>query len=340
VTIHGTVPVSSYTQYANALYYVEAGTYGGYRFREGYYRNNRNAGGSPVGSGDGGNGGNNGGGGGGNTPKPVTVVGGSGTAQSPYQLEEFVVRAQVPATKYTYYGAGLYLLQAGTYAGNAYPAGYYRDHSAVEDNDRKAGSTFPSKNVIDFTKNPCIKDIITKLFGSKSNLFSDILNKTFGNDSDAELDIRFAENTLTGTTDGKTSGTQYSYDIFLNEVMMARNSSKQYITSTMIHELLHAYMDYESRVKKNPIFLGKSESQQHEYMAVNYVDDMRDIIIALYPDFNVDEAEALAWGGLEGTAAYQTQVVAAGKETFKNNVNLREKNVTGNNNWHGKPCGN
>ena len=126
--------------------------------------------------------------------------------------------------------------------------------------------------------------------------------------------------------------------MYLNEVMMARNSSKQYITATIIHELLHAYMDYETRVKKNPTFLNKDESQQHEYMAANYVDDMRDIITALYPDFSVNEAEALAWGGLEGTAAYQTQVVAAGKETFKNEVNLREKNVTGTNNWRGKPC--
>jgi|GEM_PF-1520655 len=350
LTVRATVPANRYQELANGLFYVQPGTYSNFYFPVGYYR-------APQGGGGGGGGGGSSPGDNAPPPLPNTVENAT-LPVSPHDGQVFTYLDSQGKLVTLVYNKALnsWVLPGVTVKGTppANPAVntyYYYQDLVTQKREvyvwtgtrwvtpvAKATSLFPSKNVIDFTKNPCIKDILTKLFATKSNIFSDILNKTFGNNSDAELDIRFAENTLTGTTDGKTSGTQYSYDMYLNEVMMARNSSKQYITATIIHELLHAYMDYETRVKKNPTFLNKDESQQHEYMAANYVDDMRDIITALYPDFSVNEAEALAWGGLEGTAAYQTQVVAAGKETFKNEVNLREKNVTGTNNWRGKPC--
>ncbi len=197
---------------------------------------------------------------------------------------------------------------------------------------------FPSVNVKDATDNPCIHNIVQKLFASKNNIFSTILNTTFGNNSNGAIFFSYAEGTLPGSTDGYTNPTTNRFDIDLNKLMIVRNSSQEYIAATIIHELLHAYLGYNKINGKSPGISPVDEVAQHEYIAGQYVDDMRDMIITLFPNFSPEEAEALAWGGLEGTQNYINQVTNKGKEQYKSQVNDREKNVNASNSWHGKPC--
>ena len=190
------------------------------------------------------------------------------------------------------------------------------------------------KNVSDETKNPCIAAILKKLVASQNNIFSDILNKTFGNKSKALLKLYFdagltSENALT-----EPQGNQKQYiNIVLNPKMTAQGASQESFAATIIHEMLHAYWYYEKYHNNNKTV----PQDDHEYMATNHVGTMKDMLMAMFPNLSASDAEALAWGGLEKTAAYKTQVIDKGKNNAVQTVNDRE-NGHGGLKPNGTPC--
>lgn len=95
-----------------------------------------------------------------------------------------------------------------------------------------------------------------------------------------------------------TSATASTIIIKLNECAI-NNASQEYVAATLFHELLHAFFTTQGRM---------SQLQEHESMATAYADALRSTLKEYFPNLSDNEALALAWGGLEGTVAWQNKV--------------------------------
>lgn len=92
------------------------------------------------------------------------------------------------------------------------------------------------------------------------------------------------------------SGGVKDENIILNISTLINNSagpvSEQYIASTIIHEIIHAY------INNNPTIFNASPSQ-HLTMLQNYIPTMATALISFYPDLSLADAVSLSLGGLE-----------------------------------------
>ncbi|POY35117.1 hypothetical protein C3K47_17100 [Solitalea longa] len=90
-----------------------------------------------------------------------------------------------------------------------------------------------------------------------------------------------------------------TYMIELNGNVLP-NASKEMIATTIIHEALHAYMDYSGI---NNYF------NDHDSMGAAYVDEMANALKELFPTLSYSDATALAWGGLHESMAWSQLVM-------------------------------
>jgi len=189
-------------------------------------------------------------------------------------------------------------------------------------------STGLPANVKDQAKNDCLSKILYWLSTrSTSNVFANMLQTSFGKNSQATLSVytyssfasKWGQEEANAvikktTTDAITyQPSKITIDIVVSDLLFQWESSQEYTLVTLAHELVHAHLDYQIRT------LGRTglpvgEAAQHEYMATHYVNELANLIRAYNVNFTTDEALALAWGGLEKTAAYKTQVVDKGKK--------------------------
>ncbi|WP_293784865.1 SprT-like domain-containing protein [uncultured Pedobacter sp.] len=107
---------------------------------------------------------------------------------------------------------------------------------------------------------------------------------------------------------GKTTGYNYNAGIFtcsiiLNESALS-NAIQEYTVATIIHESLHAYLQYKAG---NTLQHG----QNHEEISKDYIVPFVNIMKSIYPDLDLKDATALAWGGVQGTSLWN--------ESYKNN---------------------
>ena len=149
------------------------------------------------------------------------------------------------------------------------------------------------------------------------NSISNIINQVFENDE--FVDLNFYESAdFDATTYGDTQvSPQISGDteriianVTLN-VTLLPNASQEFIVSTIIHEVLHAYLDY---TRDRDLF------NDHEEMANECVERMAIALKNLFPKLSKSDAEALAWGGLEEAQAWKTMLI---DEPIKANAILK-----------------
>jgi uncharacterized membrane protein YgcG len=90
-----------------------------------------------------------------------------------------------------------------------------------------------------------------------------------------------------------------SVTITLNTNMLA-NASKEYIAASILHEVMHAYLNG----------LGPTnESWSHEEMAEIYFEDVHSALQNMFQNtMSQEDAEALTWGGLEETLGYEYDI--------------------------------
>ena len=81
----------------------------------------------------------------------------------------------------------------------------------------------------------------------------------------------------------------YNETIQLN-LSLIKGSSKEFATIIMVHEILHAYMNYNNQFRYLQL-------QQHQEMAEKYVADMKGFVQQLYP-INDPDAYAIILNGL------------------------------------------
>lgn len=162
---------------------------------------------------------------------------------------------------------------------------------------------------------PCIKNAAQNAVSADfANEITNLINEIFQEKEDYRLEIEsydLGDNSLDGFHTFSTASSNNSYGTFsvvINSIL--ENSSKEYITATIFHEFLHAYLGY--------LNLGNflSESQEHEEMAVEYIGVLSKILVERYGVRKTD-AMALAWGGLQGTQSYSKK-----SSTEKNDIGL------------------
>ncbi|RZK36603.1 MAG: hypothetical protein EOO90_27055 [Pedobacter sp.] len=161
----------------------------------------------------------------------------------------------------------------------------------------------PPKEILDSVKNPCLKAQTSLALNAKTTIRT-MLNNIFGGTVKFEdLDLIIKDTTsLASDIDAqmrRLSGIEY--EISLNQNKLP-NASKEYIVSTIYHEILHAFM--ESKLAKGSD--GKYIIDQHQQMATDYVILMTEALQIAFPGLSNNEAWALSWGGLEKTPFYTT----------------------------------
>ena len=186
----------------------------------------------------------------------------------------------------------------------------------------------PLKEIKDSVQNQCIKTQLNLALNAKTTI-KEMLDNTFGGTVQFEdLDLIFRDPTnLADTTDGemqRLSGIEY--EIRLNQNILL-NSSKEYILSTIYHEILHAYLESKLIKDSNGRYI---ITDQHQDMATKYVTLMSGALKIGFPSLSNSEAWALSWGGLEKTPFYTT-ILTNDQRKAITNLNDRHKNKTATN---------
>lgn len=149
--------------------------------------------------------------------------------------------------------------------------------------------------IIDDLKDPCLKFVLeNKLI--KNNLsgkIADIIHDVFG--SSDKVNITFKEeNNSAHAYPAITTGTSSTSGIFnatttLNLAQVG-SGSQEYKAIVMVHEVLHAFMDYNQPFK--------TQLQQHKEIAQKYVNDIRVFVKGLYPTLTDNDAYAMILNGI------------------------------------------
>ena len=194
-----------------------------------------------------------------------------------------------------------------------------------DDNDGKA----ETKDVTDNIDDTCIKatfDKITSL--NMRNNISDILHNTFGGSKD--FNIHFHDDPLGDVMkDGNTvpviwpSG-RMDFDITLNSEVLP-NSSREFTAATIYHEILHAYLRTTGLI---------GNLNHHNSMANDFATKLANALQNAFPGLDPLDAKGLAWGGLDGSAAYDSIRVNHPSEL----LDLQSRNAQHRVNSKGTPC--
>lgn len=177
---------------------------------------------------------------------------------------------------------------------------------------------------------PCAQDILAQM-PSCNDEVKKILDSVFNMNQDMNLtfkaDASLTKDSLTnGYTSSATMNTSsfYEQSISLN-AWVIQNSSKEFIATTMLHESIHAYIDFwygrylVGQIDSNtfklkfPIFwdykraLNGTELSQHNEMANNYVAMISRFVLQFNPGMSQGMADALSWKGLQFTTAWKNR---------------------------------
>ena len=187
-------------------------------------------------------------------------------------------------------------------------------------------TSYQNQHIIDSLQGyPCAQDIVTKLPDCNGEVDSLLIN-VFGINEDVNLKFKAYPLLTKDSADGYTTfpgGTAlfYNQTIQLNPWVM-QHSTKEYIAATIIHESMHAIIDYwknqylthqiDSNQFKSmfPIYWDQyrirtaSELAQHNEMANNYIETFKRFMRVFSPNISEDMANALAWGGLHKTTSW------------------------------------
>jgi hypothetical protein len=167
---------------------------------------------------------------------------------------------------------------------------------------------------------PCAQEILNQLPSCNAETDS-ILKQVFGVNDKVNIIFK-TDSTLPIGTNGVTSfdnttfqanGTINFY-IRLNTYLL-RNSAKELIAKTMIHEAVHAYIGYywsqylqgaidslEFKTRFPLVWQYKNKGQaQHQQMAINYLNTIKNFTLGYNPAIFDSVNTALAWNGLTWT---------------------------------------
>ncbi len=183
--------------------------------------------------------------------------------------------------------------------------------------------------------NPCIYNSVnTAIDLNCKNKISNFLNGTFSNSQNFHL--LFTDGAFTGTlatADAKTitapinpSSTEIKTSIKFNITRLS-GASKEYIAATILHEAIHAWIDYQYPI---PV----ENTEQHNLMAsTNRFNLMVIALMEMFPNLNQQDAIDLTWGGLYETILFNNLPSSERQRIVDTNENYRTRI-----NGSGTPC--
>lgn len=183
---------------------------------------------------------------------------------------------------------------------------------------------------------PCAKSLVLQMPTLNSDI-SNLIKNTFGKNDKINLTVE-ANQSLKGTsTDGQlgpssqfTLNNNLYFDISIGiNPDILKNATKEYILVTIYHEALHAYFSFKrnqlGETEFNNQFTGMfvnggrligAQDPQHWSMGyTNFVNGLRDVIIAYNPNFDRNRAYALALGGINDLTPAQLLINQKEKNT-------------------------
>lgn len=171
-----------------------------------------------------------------------------------------------------------------------------------------------NQDIIDRITDPCLKKALKAAKDANfTNTVVSILSKL---NSDVKIKVTVKDQISVESNgvevDGKTTDyvfstsptNQFSCTILLNSTSL-KGGSKEYAVSTIIHEAIHAFLQYDAGNVIN-------HNTNHDTMATKYVTPFATLLSSMFPALTDKDATALAWGGLQKTELW--------KESFKNDA--------------------
>jgi hypothetical protein len=156
-------------------------------------------------------------------------------------------------------------------------------------------------DIINKVTDPCLRPLVESLINNNvSGKISEIISKLNG-DTKVKVTFTDVENTVLGGK-GETGPSVkdkqgvWNIPIKLNRSLL-KDSSKEYTTAVIIHEVIHAYF----------ITVGKASefsSFEHEIMATDYVKPFASYLTAIY-GISEKHSISLAWAGITNSASYK-----------------------------------
>lgn len=150
--------------------------------------------------------------------------------------------------------------------------------------------------IINNVTDPCLKTTLNTLINNNlSGKIANIINDVF-NSSD-RVNITFQQFDDPNAKPAKSE--MPTYDIrnqIFNETInlnmaQIKDASMEFKTIIAVHEILHAYMNYN-----NQYF--QQQFQQHKEIATKYVDDIRTFVQQIYPSMSSNDANAIILNGI------------------------------------------
>jgi hypothetical protein len=160
-----------------------------------------------------------------------------------------------------------------------------------------------------------ISQAITNIFTTAENI-----NLTVGESSALSADV---DGITTANYNMAGNGSNKSLNVYIDlNVNTLPYASQEYVVATILHEALHAVFKAE----------GKVQILDHDLISTTeYINQMIYALLEIFPYLNYDNAEGLAWGGLQETMAWHYL-----SPEFKNNVSSINSGFK--NRSFGTPC--
>ncbi len=187
------------------------------------------------------------------------------------------------------------------------------------------GGEITPPEILNHVTDPCLRNSVDNAISKDCrNKITGFVNTVFGSGNQFNLqflnsyfpagDLRDAE-----TVVAYVSGSTISLSIITFNLNQLNNASVEYITATILHEVIHAWIDFQ--------YPAGTALTQHEMMASQYRRGLIEAALQqMFTGMSPQEASDLSWGGLQNTTAYNSlpsserQRIEQANVDFKNHV--------------------
>jgi len=200
----------------------------------------------------------------------------------------------------------------------------------VECDDEEEEELLRVNNAIDRIRFPCAWQVVNEILGTQANATDDIniaINEIFNSNDRVNLTIRSAPDlsAIPGIppSDGdrrafyrtiSSNVNQNGDRVHFGEIFLEEGSigcTRDFTRGLLMHEAIHGYIDYYRRtlsesdfLRDFPLFVIGSSGEEHEGMAINYINSLRSVITGHNQQLSDFMVDLIAWSGLEETNAY------------------------------------
>ncbi|ATP56730.1 hypothetical protein CPT03_09710 [Pedobacter ginsengisoli] len=156
--------------------------------------------------------------------------------------------------------------------------------------------------VVNKILNQCLKNAVDLALNAKNTL-RDMMNSLYGNTTFSDMKLVISEaNTL---ANGDAGNAQFYPNISTDSITLNKTEllkrPKEYIVSTVYHEVIHSYMDIKNYKTSTGTY---SPPTNHQEMVDGYLGILISALKSAFPNLSTHDAWALTWDGLKDTTMW------------------------------------